>query len=77
MGLISACLHPKDPVSTFNWVFENQPIGSGISRQQCHYKRAESNLQADEKDPQQGIQVIVLLYIYFYRFIVSRKNAVF
>ena len=45
---------PDDPVPTFNLVFENQPIESGILTQQSRYKRAESKLLADEKGPQQG-----------------------
>ena len=48
------CPLSKDPVPTFNWVFENQPKASGILTQPSRYKRAESNLLADEKGPQQG-----------------------
>ena len=33
----------------FNWVFENQPIASGTLTQPSHYKKAVSNLLADEK----------------------------
>ena len=39
---------------TFNGVFGNQPIASGILTQSNRYKRAESNLLADEKGLQQG-----------------------
>ena len=39
---------------TFKWVFENQPIASGILTQPRRYKRAESNLLEDKKGPQQG-----------------------
>ena len=42
----------EDPVPTFN--FKYQRIASGILTQQSHYKRAESNLLAVEKGPQQG-----------------------
>ena len=38
---------------TFNWVFENQQMTSGILTQPSRYKRAESNLLADEKGLQQ------------------------
>ena len=34
---------------TFNWIFENQPIDSGILAQPLRYKSEESNLQADKK----------------------------
>ena len=34
---------------TLNWDFENQLIVSGMLTQPCRYKRAESNLRADEK----------------------------
>ena len=39
---------------TFNLVFKNQPIASGISTQPSLYKRAGINMLADEKGPQQG-----------------------
>ena len=39
---------------TFNKVFENQSIASGILREPSRKKRAESNLLADEKGPKQG-----------------------
>ena len=41
--------HPEDPVLTFNWVLENQPIASGILKQPSRYKRTKSNLLADKK----------------------------
>ena len=41
-----------DPVSTFNLVFEYEPIAPEILTQPSRYKRAESNLLADEKCPQ-------------------------
>ena len=50
----------KDPVPTFNWAFENQPIMSGILTQPRRYKRVACNLLADEKGPQ---RVAVWLYI--------------
>ena len=40
--------------STFNGVFENQPIVLGILTQPSRYKRADSNLLADKKGLQQG-----------------------
>ena len=47
--------HPEDPVPTLNWTFfEYLPIASGILTQLRHYRRAESNLLADEKGSQQG-----------------------
>ena len=52
---------------TFNRVFENQPRASRILRQPRRLKRAESNLLADEKGPQ---QLVVWLYIYIYTLIV-------
>ena len=59
MWLNNLCPHPKDLVQTFNWVFEDQPMASGILTQLSRYKRAESNLLADEKSPDRGIQVVV------------------
>ena len=38
----------------FYLVLENQPVESGIITQLSYYKRAESNLLADEKGPQHG-----------------------
>ena len=38
-----------DPVSTFNWVLNYQPIVSEILTQPSRYKRAERNLLAGEK----------------------------
>ena len=46
-----------DPVLTFNWVFENQPI---INQ--------ESILLADEKGPQQGDPGIYLGYTSIFMF---------
>ena len=40
---MTVCPHPKDLVPTLNWVFENQPIVSGIL--------TENSLLADEKVP--------------------------
>ena len=42
-------------MSTFNWVFENQPIASGILTLPSRYKRAKSNLLAGKNGPHQGI----------------------
>ena len=44
---------PEDPVPTFNLFLENQLIASGILTQPSRYKRAKSNLLADEKGPEQ------------------------
>ena len=41
----------NNPVTTFNLVFEYQPIVSEISIELRCYKKAESNLLADEKGP--------------------------
>ena len=57
-------------MQTFNWVFENQPITLEILTA-SRYIKAESNLIADEKGPIRGIQVVVWLYIYIYRFIIQ------
>ena len=51
---------------TFNRVFENQPIPSGILTQPSRYKRAENKLLADEKGPQQGDSVGLVAWIYIY-----------
>ena len=55
---------PKDPVSTFKCVFKDQQMASGMLSQPSRYKNAESNLLADEKVPNRGIQTVVWLYIY-------------
>ena len=54
----------EDPVPTFNWVFENQPIASKILTQPSRYKRAESKLLSDEKGLQQGDPGSCLVIIY-------------
>ena len=41
-------------MKTFHQVFENQPIATEKLTQHSRYKRAEINLPADEKGPQQG-----------------------
>ena len=64
-------VHSVDPVPTFNLVFENQQLASGILTQPSRYKRAENNLLADEKGPQQRDPGSFLLYIYIYRFMVE------
>ena len=58
----------------FNLVFENPTIESRILIQPSRYQRPKSNLLADEKVPNRGIQVVVWLYIYIYRFISWTKN---
>ena len=49
---------------TFNWVFENQTIALEILTQPVCYKRTESYLVTDEKDPNRGIQVVVCTSIF-------------
>ena len=44
-------LRTGNPVPTFNWAFEYQPIGLEISAQLSCYKRSERNFLADEKGP--------------------------
>ena len=62
---------PKDPMSTFNWIFENQPIASVILTQQSRYNLAESNLLADEKVLQLRVPKRCLVIHLYYRFIVK------
>ena len=51
-----------DPVPIFNWVFEYQLIELVIFN---HYKRAESNLLADEKGLQHCTKVVVwVIHLY-------------
>ena len=64
-------VHSVDPVSTFNFLFKKQQIPSGILTQPSRYKRAETNLLADEKGSQQRDPGSFLLYIYIYRFMVE------
>ena len=47
-----------DHALTFNWVIEYQPIALKI-KQPSRFKRAESNLLADEKVPHHMCQVVV------------------
>ena len=55
----------------FIWVFKNQP---------SRYKRAESNIQADEEGPQQGdpgsclVVVIPLYYRFIIRIYIKKKH---
>ena len=58
---------PKEPVSTYTWIFENKPKALRILTQPSGYKRAESNWLADEKGPKQG-DPGSRLNIYIYRF---------
>ena len=66
---LNNCMSPALYVPTFNQVLENQPIASGILPPPSRYKRSKAYLLADEKNSR-GIQVVVWLYIYIYRFIV-------
>ena len=59
---------PKDPVQTFNLVFENQPIASGILTQPSCYRAI---CLLTKKVPNRGIQIVVWLYMYIYGFICS------
>ena len=62
-------------MSTFNWVFEYQPIASQILTQPSRYKRAESNLFSYEKDLQHLNQVdIWILYTYLYIYALEHSN---
>ena len=51
MVYMTVCPLPKNPEQTFNLAIENQQIASGILTQPSWYKRAESNLLADDKGP--------------------------
>ena len=60
-----------DPVPTFNWVFEYQPIVLEILTQPRRYKRAESNFLEHPKrvsttwtSQLSGFYIILYLYIY-------------
>ena len=59
---------------TFNCIFENQLIASGILTQLCRYKRAESNLLSDEKGPQQGDPGSCLVIHLYFSFATIKKN---
>ena len=62
-------------MSTFNWVFENQPTASGILTQPRRCKREESNFLADEKGTKQGDPDSCLVIHLYYIFIVTGKNT--
>ena len=56
-----------ESVPAFNWVFAYQSITSKMLTQSSRYKRAESSLLADEKDPQQWVLVVVwVIHLYLY-----------
>ena len=64
-----------DPLPTFNWVFEYQPIASGILTQPSSlYKRAETNLLSDEKGPQNSIKKDIYCYISVLKHLLSQIN---
>ena len=67
MGLNNCMSQPRGPC--VDWIFEYQPKALEILTQLSRYKRAESNLLLDKKDPQHWIQLSGL-YIYSYTFIV-------
>ena len=50
---------PRNPRSTFNWIFEYQPIEIEILTQLSRYKSAESILLADEKGPQHWYREVI------------------
>ena len=50
---------------TFNWIFENQRIASGISTQPSRFKRAENTVLADKKSHQQRYVIHLYLEIYY------------
>ena len=55
-----------DPVPTFNWAFANRQLASEILTQPCRYKRAESNLIADEKGHhQRDLGSCLVIHLYF------------
>ena len=66
--MIFFCLN-INPVQTFHCFFISQYCRELLTNP-SRYKRAESNLQADEKGSQHWIQVVVWLYIFICRFIV-------
>ena len=68
-GKITVCPLFEDLVLTFNWVFENQQIASGILTQPSRYKRAECNLLVDGKGPQQVDPGSCLVIHLYYRFV--------
>ena len=49
-------------MSTFNRVFKYQPIAFKILTKQSRYKRAESNLLADENGPYHMVYVVVWVF---------------
>ena len=61
-----------DPVATFNWVFENQPMASEILTQLSRYKRAEINFIADEKSPYHGDPGSYLVMHLYCKFIIYK-----
>ena len=65
-----------NPVPSFNWVFEYQPIASEISTQPSRYNRAESNLLADEKDPHHLEKVVVwVIYLFLQIYYLIHNEA--
>ena len=65
---MTVCPRGGDPLPTFNWIFEYQPIASEILTQPSRYKRAESNLLADEKGPWKRGAGCLVIHLY-YKFI--------
>ena len=55
---------PVDPVPTFNWFFEYQPIESEILTLPGRYKTVESKQSADEKVPNTGYKSILYTFIF-------------
>ena len=70
--------YPKDPVPTFNWVFENKPIiASLILTQPSRYERAKINLLAQEKGPRQVDPNSCLVIHLYYKFIIISIHIFF
>ena len=64
-GLNNSMSPPRRPFADFYLDLEYQPIASQILTQPSPFKRAESNLLADEKVSQHRIQVVIwIIYIY-------------
>ena len=61
----------SDPMPTFNL---NQPKTSGKLTQLSRYKRAESNLLADEKGPRQGDPGSCLVILLYYNIFIETKQ---
>ena len=62
---MTLCPQPVDPVRSFIWVFQYQPLASSLLTQPSRYENVENNLQADEKGLQDMGQVVVwVIHLY-------------